>query len=55
MMTIISCAFSCLPQDEEYARQLQFEFDAMSYIQNRGEGVTVPLHGDLQSTLTVSH
>ena len=44
-----------LPQDEELARQLQLELNAMSDVQERGEGVTVPLHGDLQSTLTVSH
>ena len=44
-----------LPQDEELARQLQLELNAMSDVQGRGEGVTVPLHGDLQSTLTVSH
>ena len=43
-----------LPQDEELARQLQLELNAMSDVQERGEGVTVPLHGDLQSTLTVS-
>ena len=58
MVTMISCTFSCtFPplQDEEYAHQLQFEFDAMSYIQNRGEEVNIPLHGDPQSILTVSH
>ena len=43
-----------LPQDEELARQLQLELNAMSDVQERGEGVTVTLHGDLQSTLTVS-
>ena len=44
-----------LPQDEELARQLQLELNALSGVQEKGEGVTVPLHGDLQSTLTVSH
>ena len=44
-----------LPQDEELARQLQMELNAMSDVQERGEGVTVPLHGDTQSILTVSH
>ena len=34
-----------LPQDEELARQLQLELNAMSDVQERGEGVTVPLHG----------
>ena len=45
-----------LPQDEELARQLQMELNAtcMSDVQERGEGVTVPLHGDMQSILTVS-
>ena len=32
------------PQDEEYARQLQCELDAMSYEPDRGGEVTVPLH-----------
>ena len=41
-----------LPQDEELARQLQLELNAMSDVQERGEGVTVPLHGE--SILTVS-
>ena len=43
-----------LPQDEVLARQLQLELNAMSDVQERGEEVSVPLHGDLQSTLTVS-
>ena len=33
------------PQDEEYARQLQRELDAMSYEPDRGGEVTVSLHG----------
>ena len=32
------------PQDEEYARQVQRELDAMSYEPDRGGEVTVPLH-----------
>ena len=32
------------PQDEEYARQLQRELDAMSDEPDRGGEVTVPLH-----------
>ena len=32
------------PQDEEYARQLQRELDAMSYEPDRGGEVNVPLH-----------
>ena len=44
-----------LPQDEELARQLQLELSAVSDVQQRGEEVTVPFHGDLQSILTVSH
>ena len=44
-----------LPQDEELARQLQLELNAMPDVQKREEGVTVPLHGDLQPSMTVSH
>ena len=33
-----------LPQDEEYARQLQHELDAMSDEPDRGGRVTVSLH-----------
>ena len=46
-----------LPQDEELAHQLQLELNAMSDVQEGGEGVTVTLHEDLhvQSVLTVSH
>ena len=44
-----------LPQDEELAHQLQMELNVMSDVQERDEGVTVPLHGDLQPSRTVSH
>ena len=55
MVTDLSTIPLLPPQDEEYARQLQMEWNAMSDVHERGEGVTVSLHGDLQSTLTVSH
>ena len=34
------------PQDEEYARQLQFELDMMSDVQDRGREMTDPLQGE---------
>ena len=43
-MTDLSTLPLLLPQDEEYARQLQRELDAMSDEPNRGGEVTVPLH-----------
>ena len=37
---------STTPQDEEYARQLQFELDMMSNMQDRDKEKTGPLQGD---------
>ena len=34
------------PQDEEYARQLQFQLDMMSDVQDRGREMTDPLQGE---------
>ena len=43
-VTDLSTMFLLLQQDEEYARQLQCELDAMSDEPDRGGDVTVPLH-----------
>ena len=45
-MSVLSTTPLLPPQDEEYARQLQFQLDMMSDVQDRGREMTDPLQGE---------
>ena len=45
-MSVFSTIPLLPPQDEEYARQLQFELDIMSDVQDSGRDMTGPLQGE---------